>query len=29
MEPPLLPVEPEHRMRCWLAEDTMATEQPG
>jgi oligopeptide/dipeptide ABC transporter ATP-binding protein len=19
--PPLLPVEPEHRMRCWLAED--------
>jgi oligopeptide/dipeptide ABC transporter ATP-binding protein len=21
MEPPLLPVEPEHRMRCWLAEE--------
>ncbi len=20
-EPPLIPVEPEHRMRCWLAED--------
>ena len=21
IEPPLLPVEPEHRMRCWLAEE--------
>jgi peptide/nickel transport system ATP-binding protein len=21
LEPPLLPVEPEHRMRCWLAEE--------
>jgi oligopeptide/dipeptide ABC transporter ATP-binding protein len=21
MEPPLIPVEPEHRMRCWLAEE--------
>jgi peptide/nickel transport system ATP-binding protein len=23
--PPLLPVEPEHRMRCWLAEDGAGT----
>jgi len=22
IEPPLIPVEPDHRMRCWLAEET-------
>jgi peptide/nickel transport system ATP-binding protein len=31
LEPPLLPVESEHRMRCWLAEEskTGATNEPG
>jgi oligopeptide/dipeptide ABC transporter ATP-binding protein len=27
LEPPLLPVEPEHRMRCWLAERPSETGQ--
>jgi oligopeptide/dipeptide ABC transporter ATP-binding protein len=25
LEPPLLPVEPDHRMRCWLAEEPRAS----
>jgi peptide/nickel transport system ATP-binding protein len=29
LEPPLLPVEPDHQMRCWLAEKTLATDQHG
>jgi len=27
-EPPLLPVEPEHRMRCWLAEEPNQGRRP-
>jgi peptide/nickel transport system ATP-binding protein len=31
LEPPLLPVEPDHRMRCWLAErePTLSADQRG
>jgi peptide/nickel transport system ATP-binding protein len=29
LEPPLIPVEPEHRMRCWLAEEGRETRDQG
>jgi oligopeptide/dipeptide ABC transporter ATP-binding protein len=29
IEPPLIPVEPEHRMRCWLAEEGRGTGDRG
>jgi len=29
IEPPLIPVEPDHRMRCWLAEEERGTRDQG